>query len=85
VCCLLREEDWERVGRLKPEVKVNMCIDMSEAMVRVCAEGIKAQFSGISDEELMEKLRERFEWSKRYQKSKRYRQLYKFSKGTKQV
>jgi hypothetical protein len=71
-----KKEDWERVRRLKPEVKVSMCIDMSEAMVRVCAEGIKAQFPGISDKELMEKLRERFEWSKRYQKSKRYRKLF---------
>jgi hypothetical protein len=45
-------------------VKVNMAIEMTEACVRVCAEGIKAQFSGISDKELMEKLRERLEWTK---------------------
>jgi hypothetical protein len=32
----------ERLGRLKPEVKVNMAIDMTEACVRICAEGIKA-------------------------------------------
>jgi len=36
--------------------------------VRICAEGIKAQFPSISDKELMEKLRERLEWSKRWQK-----------------
>ena len=62
------EERLKRVGRLKPEVKVNMAIGMTEACVRVCAEGIKAQFPGISDKELLEKLRERLEWSKRWQK-----------------
>jgi hypothetical protein len=73
----VREEDWERIGRLKPEVKVAMMMDMTESMVRVCAEGIRAQNPGIGDEELMEKLRERFEWSKRYQKRKRYRDLFR--------
>lgn len=81
----MRKEDWERLGRLKPEEKVNMAIEMTEVCVRVCVEGIRAQFPGISDKELMEKLRERFEWSKRYQKRKRYRQLYKFSKESKEV
>jgi hypothetical protein len=76
----LKKEDWERFGRLKPEERVNLAIGMSDVCVRVCAEGIKAQNPGISDKELIEKLRERFEWSKRYQKTKRYRQLYKFSK-----
>jgi len=83
--CWLKKEDVERLGRLKPEVKVNMTIEMTEACVRVCAEGIRAQFPGISDKELMEKLRERFKWSKRYQKRKRYRQLYMFSKESKEV
>jgi hypothetical protein len=81
----LKKEDVERLGRLTPEEKVNLAIGMSEVCVRVCAEGIKAQNPGISEEELIEKLRERFEWSKRYQKSKRYRQLYKFSKESKEV
>ena len=62
------EERLERVGRLPPEVKVMMAIDMTEAMVRVCAEGIKAQNPNIGDKELMEKLRERLEWTKRWQK-----------------
>jgi len=64
------------VKRLKPEDRVNLAIGMSDVCIRVCAEGIKAQYPGISDEELIEKLRERFEWSKRYQKSKRYRKLF---------
>ena len=72
----LSDEDLERVGRLKPEEKVNLAIGMSDVCVRVCAEGIRAEFPGISDKELMEKLRERFEWSKRYQKRRRYRKLF---------
>jgi len=83
--CWLKKEDVERLGRLPPEVKVNMTIEMTEACVRVCAEGIRAQFPGISGKELLEKLRERFKWSKRYQKRKRYRQLYMFSKESKEV
>ncbi|MEM3623434.1 MAG: hypothetical protein QXR76_06680 [Candidatus Bathyarchaeia archaeon] len=61
-------KDMERLGRLKPEEKVNLAIDMSSATVRICAEGIKAQNPNISDEELIEKLRERLEWSKRWRK-----------------
>jgi len=64
----MRKEDWERVGRLKPEVKVNMAMDMTEAMVRVCAEGIRAQYPDIAEKELMERLRERLEWTKRWRK-----------------
>ena len=75
--CWLKKEDWERFGRLKPEEKVNLAIGMSDVVVRICAEGIKAQNPGITEKELIEKLRERFEWSKRYQKTKRYRQLYR--------
>ncbi|MEM3731736.1 MAG: hypothetical protein QXE74_08205 [Candidatus Bathyarchaeia archaeon] len=41
---------------------------MSEAVVRVCAEGIRAQNPSISDNELIEKLREKLEWSKRWRK-----------------
>jgi len=63
-----RDEDLERVGRLPGEVKVQMTIEMTETVVGVCAEGIKAQNPGITDEELMQKLRERIEWSKRWQK-----------------
>jgi len=73
-----REERYERIGRLPPEVKVRMAIEMTDLCVSVCAEGIRAQYPDITEKELLEKLRERLEWSKRYQKSKRYRQLYKF-------
>lgn len=55
----------ERLGRLKPEEKVAMAIDMTDFCVRVCADGIRARHPGISEEELLAKLRERLEWSKR--------------------
>jgi hypothetical protein len=61
-------KNWKRLGRLKPEEKVAMTISMTDACVRVCAEGIKAQNPGISEEKLIERLRERLEWSKRWRK-----------------
>lgn len=63
--CGCVDEQWERLGHLKPEEKVAICMDMTDACVRICAEGIKAQNPGISEEELIAKLRERLEWSKR--------------------
>ena len=38
------EKCLERVGRLKPEVKVNMTIGMSDVCVRVCADGVREKF-----------------------------------------
>ena len=64
----LRETESDRVGRLPPEVKVDIMIDMTDAMVNVCAEGMKAQNPRIVEEELIKKLRERFEWTKQWQK-----------------
>jgi hypothetical protein len=58
--------DLERLGRLPPGVKVNMAVDRTEAMVRVCLEGVRAQNPKLTDGELMERLRERFEWAKRW-------------------
>ena len=66
-----RESRYERVGRLPSEGKVNMAMDMTESMVRVCAEGIRARYPDITEKELMEKLRERLEWSKRWRKCER--------------
>ena len=62
------KERWERLGRLPPNIKVEMAIDMTESCVRICADGIRAQNPGITDEEVKEKLRERFAWAKRWQK-----------------
>lgn len=65
---LLMDADLERLGRLQSEVKVNMAIDMTDAMVQVCVEGMRAQNPSMTEEECMKKLRERFEWAKRWQK-----------------
>jgi len=62
------DKNWERLGRLKPEEKVTMAIEMTDLCVNVCAAGIKAQHPSISEAELIEKLRERLEWSKRWRK-----------------
>jgi hypothetical protein len=67
------DEERDRLGRLPGEVKVMMAIDMTQAMVGVCAEGIRAEFPGISEREVLEKLRERLDWSKRWQKRGRRR------------
>jgi len=48
--------DWEE---LKPEERVDLAVGMSDVVVRVCAEGVRAQYPDISDEELVEKVRER--------------------------
>ena len=48
--------DWEE---LKPEERVDLAIGMSDVVVRVCAEGVRAQYPDISEEELIEKVRER--------------------------
>jgi hypothetical protein len=66
--CLAVDKEADRLGRLPPERKVELAIGMSDAVVRICAEGIRAQNPNMSEEELVEKLRERFEWSKRWRK-----------------
>lgn len=55
------------MGRLKPEARVNMAIEMTEAMVRVCLDGIKGRNTSMTEEELMKELRERLEWAKQWQ------------------
>jgi hypothetical protein len=60
------DDNWERLGRLKPEEKVLICMDMTDGCVRICADGIKNQFPDIIEDELLEKLRERLEWIKRH-------------------
>ena len=60
-------EEWERLGRLPSEVKVNMAIEMTDLVVNVCTEGIRATHPGISDEKVLERLRIRFAWMKRWQ------------------
>ena len=57
-------KDGLRLRRLKPEEKVNIAIDMTDACVRICAEGIRAQCPRIAEDELLERLRERIEYAK---------------------
>lgn len=51
--------------RLRPEEKVDVAIDMSDCCVRICAEGIRAEFPDVTEEELVGRLRERIEWVRR--------------------
>jgi hypothetical protein len=58
------DKDAKRLGRLKPEEKVAVAIDMTDACVHVCKAGIRAQCPGAAEAELNEKLRKRLEWRK---------------------
>jgi hypothetical protein len=61
----------ERVGRLKPEEKVNMAIDMTEAMVEACLGGMKARNPKITEQELIKELRRRLRSMKERQRPSR--------------
>jgi len=56
------------VKRLKPEERVNLAIGMSDVCVRVCADGVRDQNPGISEDELIERVRERLMFGKRREK-----------------
>lgn len=58
------DKDLVRLRQLKPEEKVNIAIDMTDACVHICTEGIRAQYPKIGEDELLEKLRERTEYAK---------------------
>jgi hypothetical protein len=62
------DKNAKRFESLKPEEKVAISIDMTDACVRICAAGIRARCPDISEAELNEKLRKRLEWSKRLRK-----------------
>jgi len=66
--CWLKKEDVERFGRLPPEERVNLAVGMSDVCVRICAEGVRNQNPGISEEELIERVRERLMFGKRREK-----------------
>ena len=59
---------WLVVKRLKPEDMVNLAVGMSDVCVRVCADGVRDQNPGISDKELIERVRERLVFGKRREK-----------------
>lgn len=58
-------KDVKQLGSLKPEEKVAIAIDMTDACVRVCRAGIRTRCPDATEIDLNEKLRKRFEWKKR--------------------
>jgi hypothetical protein len=58
------DPNWEHLGRLTPNEKVLIALDMSDACIRICADGIRTQNPLITEGELLEKLRERLAWTK---------------------
>jgi len=59
------DKNWKRLGTLKPEEKVLLCVDMTDGCLQICADGIRNQFPEISEEQLANELRQRLEWAKR--------------------
>jgi hypothetical protein len=59
------EERYERLEWLKPEERVNLAVGMSDVCVRVCADGVRDQNLGISEGELIERVREGLLFGKR--------------------
>jgi len=54
--------------RLKPEERVNLAVNMSDVCIRVCVEGVKSQHPSVSDEELIERVRERLMYDKNFRR-----------------
>ncbi len=60
------DKNWKRLGQLPPEEKVAICLDVSDACIRICADGIRTQNPDITEEELIRQLRIRIAWTKRH-------------------
>jgi hypothetical protein len=56
------------VKRLRPKERVDLAVGMSDVCIRVCADGVRDQNPGISEEELIERVRERLMFDKRARK-----------------
>ncbi len=52
-------------GSLKPEEKVDATIQMTDTVVKICADGIRDQNPNITEEQLQEELRKRINSQKR--------------------
>jgi len=50
---------------LKPEEKVDATIQMTDAVVRICADGIRDQNPNMTEKQLQEELRKRINSQKR--------------------
>jgi len=51
--------------KLRPEEKVNLAINMTDVVVRICVDSIKDQNPSIAEAQLMERVRERIMYQKR--------------------
>lgn len=49
----------------KPEERVNLAINMTDVCLRICAEGIRNRNPTISEEQVIESLRERIRYMKK--------------------
>jgi len=56
---------WLSVRKLRPEERVNLAVGMSDVCVRVCADGVRDGDPDVSEEEVVERVRERLLFSKR--------------------
>jgi hypothetical protein len=63
----MRMRDWRR---LTPEERVDLAVNMSDVCIRVCAEGVKSQYPNISEEKLIELVRERLMFEKNLRRRK---------------
>lgn len=52
---------------LKPEEKVNISVNMTDACVQICADAVKDQNGNIKEEQLIEEVRARIMFQKRRQ------------------
>ena len=51
--------------KVKPEEKVNLAINMTDVVLRICADSIRDQNPNITEDQLREKVRERIMYQKR--------------------
>jgi len=55
-----------RLKRLKPEEKVKMAIEMTDAVVKICADGIRDQYPSFTEEQVQKELAKRVNYQKRF-------------------
>jgi hypothetical protein len=49
---------------LKPDEKVRACVEMTDVVARICADGIRQSHPGISEKELISTLRHWFSFGR---------------------
>ena len=53
------------LGKLKPEEKVNLAINMTDVCVQICADAVKDRYKNIKEEQLIEEVRARIMYKRR--------------------